>query len=142
MVGLFSIRHYLLAIDFGTSYALVILGILCLALSATLRFAIQRRFTIKTLSGLPEIAPDRYPRKLITDGIYSRVRHPRYVQFLVALMGYALIANHLASYIVVALWLPAIHLIVLLEEKELRDHFGEDYENYCRRVPRYIAKIR
>ena len=142
MVGLFSIRHYLLAIDFGTSYALVILGILCLALSATLRFAIQKRFTIKTLSGLPEIAPDRYPRKLITDGIYSRVRHPRYVQFLVALMGYALIANHLASYIVVALWLPAIHVIVLLEEKELHDHFGDVYENYCRLVPRYIPKMR
>jgi len=142
LVGLFSIRHYLLAIDFGTSYVLVILGILCLALSATVRFAIQKRFTIKTLLGLPEIAPDRYPRKLITDGIYSRVRHPRYVQFLVALTGYALIANHLASYIVVALWLPAIHVIVLLEEKELRDHFGDVYENYCRLVPRYIPKMR
>ena len=142
MVGLFSIRHYLLAIDFGTSYALVVLGILCLALSATMRFAIQKRFTIKTLLGLPEIAPDRYPRELITDGIYSRVRHPRYVQFFIALTGYALIANHLASYIVVALWLPAIHVIVLLEEKELRDHFGEVYENYCRRVPMYIPKMR
>jgi protein-S-isoprenylcysteine O-methyltransferase Ste14 len=142
MVGLFSIRHYFLAIDFGTSYALVVLGILCLALSATMRFAIQKRFTIKTLLGLPEIAPHRYPRELITDGIYSRVRHPRYVQFLIALTGYALIANHLASYIVVALWLPAIHVIVLLEEKELRDHFGEVYENYCRRVPMYIPKMR
>jgi protein-S-isoprenylcysteine O-methyltransferase Ste14 len=29
---------------------------------------------------------------------------------------------------------------VLLEERELRDRFGAEYEEYCRRVPRYIPK--
>jgi hypothetical protein len=33
-------------------------------------------------------------------------------QLLIALLGYALIANNLASYTVVALWLPAIHVIM------------------------------
>lgn len=142
MIGLFSIRQELLTTDFGTSYPLLIVGILCLVLAGALRFAIQKRLTMKILLGLPEIAPDRYPRALITDGIYARVRHPRYAQLLIALVGYALIANHLASYIVVALWLPAIHVIVALEEKELLEHFGESYANYCLRVPRFIPKIR
>ncbi len=142
MIGLFSIRQELLATDFGTSYPLLILGILFLALAGAMRVAIQKRLTIAILLGLPEIAPDRYPRALITDGIYARVRHPRYVQLLIALVGYALIANHLASYIVVALWLPAIHVIVSLEEKELLEHFGESYANYCLRVPRFIPRIR
>ena len=142
MIGLFSIRQELLTTDFGTSYPLLIVGILCLVLAGAMRFAIQRHLTMKILLGLPEIAPDRYPRALITDGIYARVRHPRYAQLLIALAGYALIANHLASYIVVALWLPAIHVIVALEEKELLEHFGESYANYCLRVPRFIPKIR
>jgi protein-S-isoprenylcysteine O-methyltransferase Ste14 len=142
MIGLFSIRQELLTTDFGTSYPLLIVGILCLVLAGAMRFAIQKRLTMKILLGLPEIAPDRYPRALITDGIYARVRHPRYAQLLIALVGYALIANHLASYIVVALWLPAIHVIVALEEKELLEHFGESYANYCLRVPRFIPKIR
>lgn len=141
MIGLFSIRHELLATDFGTSYPLLSLGILFLVLAGAMRLAIQKHLTIKALLGLPEIAPDRYRRALVTDGIYARVRHPRYVQLLIALAGYALIANHLASYIVVALWLPAIYVIVALEERELLEHFGEIYANYCRRVPRFIPKI-
>jgi protein-S-isoprenylcysteine O-methyltransferase Ste14 len=31
-----------------------------------------------------------------------------------------------------------MHIIVLLEEKELKERFGRGYEEYCRRVPRYI----
>ena len=141
LLGLFSIRHYLLAIDLGTNYLLIGLGVLCLALSGMMRFALHRHLTVSTLLGLPEIAPDRYPRTLVTEGIYGRIRHPRYVQFLIALIGYALIANYLASYFVVALWIPAIYVIVLLEERELRDHFGKVYEDYCRRVPKFIPRL-
>ena len=142
MVGLFSMRHFLLRIEYGTSYLLVALGLLCLTLAAIMRWAIQKNLTIKVLLGLPEIAPDRFPRALVTDGIYARMRHPRYVQLLIALAGYALIANYLASYLVVALWVPAIYLIALLEEKELRDHFGDIYQAYCRKVPRFLPKLR
>lgn len=141
LVGLFSIRHYLLTIDLGTNYLLIGLGVLCLALSGMMRFALHRHLTISTLLGLPEIAPDRYPRPLVTEGLYGRLRHPRYVQFLIALIGYALIANYLASYFVVALWIPAIYVIVLLEERELRDHFGKVYEDYCRRVPKFMPRL-
>jgi protein-S-isoprenylcysteine O-methyltransferase Ste14 len=142
LVGLFSMRHYLLATEFGTSYPLVVLGILCLVLSGTMRFVLQKHLTVKVLLGLPEIAPERYPRELLTEGLYARLRHPRYVQFLIALIGYALIANYLALYLVVALWFPGIMTIVLLEEKELRDHFGEAYDAYCRKVPRFIPNLR
>ncbi len=142
MVGLFSIRHYLLDIDYGTRTSFVLLGVLCLVLSGAMRFALQKQLTIKTLLGLPEIAPDRFPRKLITEGIYARMRHPRYVQLLVVLIGYALIANYLASYLAVALWVSGIYVIVLLEEKELRAHFGDVYVAYCRKVPRFVPKLR
>ncbi len=142
MVGLFSIRHDLLTTDFGTNYPLLTLGLLSLILSGMMRFAIQKHLSIKTLLGFPEISPDRFPRELITDGIYARMRHPRYVQLLIALIGYALIANYLASYLAMALWLFGIYVIVLLEEKELRKHFGSAYEEYCRKVPRFVPKLR
>jgi len=141
MVGLFSLRHFLLGIDYGTSYGLCALGLLLLILSGFLRFAIHKHLGIKTLLGFPEIAPDRFPRKLLTEGIYARVRHPRYVQFLIALIGYALIANYLAVYLAAALWVGGIYLIVLLEEKELRAHFGEPYDDYCRKVPRFLPRL-
>jgi protein-S-isoprenylcysteine O-methyltransferase Ste14 len=141
MVGLFSMRHFLLRIEYGTSYPLLGLGLGCLTLAAMIRWTIQKKLSIKVLLGLPEIAPDRFPRALVTDGIYARMRHPRYVQFLLAFIGYALIANYLAAYLVVALWVPGIYLIALLEEKELRDHFGDIYQAYCRKVPRFVPKL-
>jgi len=142
MIGLFSLRHFLLEIDYGTNYLLVALGLLFLILAGSLRFAIQRHVGIKTLLGFPEIAPERFSRKLITEGIYARMRHPRYVQLLIALIGYALIANYLAAYLAVALWVPGIYIIALLEEKELRAHFGDIYDAYCRKVPRFLPKPR
>lgn len=141
MVGLFSIRHYLLARDFGTNLPLIIVGCLLLLVSAWMGFAIHKQFGVKTLLGLPEIAPERFPRELVTEGIYARMRHPRYVQLLIAFLGYALIANHLAVYLIVGLWLPGIYIITVLEEKELRAHFDQAYEDYCRRVPRFLPKL-
>ena len=141
MVALFSLRHFLLSMDYGTDPLLIGLGLVFLMVSGWMRFAIHKKLTMNTLLGLPEIAPDRFPRPLITDGIYARMRHPRYVQFLIALFGYALITNYLAVYLVTALWVPGIYLIVLLEEKELRDHFGNVYEAYCRKVPRFLPKL-
>jgi len=142
MIGLFSLRHFLLGIDYGTSYGLVALGLLLLILSGSLRFAIHKHLDIKILLGFPEVAPDRFPRKLLTEGIYARMRHPRYVQLLIALIGYALIANYLAAYLAVALWVGGIDLIALLEEKELRAHFGDVYDEYCRKVPRFVPKLK
>jgi len=142
MIGLFSLRHFLMETDYGTNYLLMTLGVVLLIIAGSLRVKLHKHLDIRTLLGFPEIAPDRFPRPLITEGIYARMRHPRYVQLLIALIGYALIANYLAAYLAVALWVPGIHLIAILEEKELRAHFGNAYDEYCRKVPRFVPKLR
>lgn len=142
MIGLFSLRHFLLGIDYGTNYLFAALGVALLIIAGSLRLKLHKHLDLRTLVGFPEIAPDRFPRPLLTDGIYARVRHPRYVQLLIALAGYALIANYLAAYLAVALWVPGIYVIALLEEKELRAHFGDAYDDYCRKVPRFLPKLK
>jgi protein-S-isoprenylcysteine O-methyltransferase Ste14 len=32
-------------------------------------------------------------------------------------------------------------LVVYIEEPELRERFGESYEAYCRRVPRWLPRL-
>ena len=80
----------------------------------------------------------RYVLALLSEGIYGKIRHPRYVEALLWVLGYAFIANYLGLYLLFILSIPTVFLIVLLEERELRERFGTEYEDYCRRVPRFV----
>jgi protein-S-isoprenylcysteine O-methyltransferase Ste14 len=102
----------------------------------------RRRFlTQRILVGVPEISSADKGR-LITDGIYGRVRNPRYLELILLSFVYVAFANYSGVWLLYALTFPAIHLVVLLEERELRERFGAEYEEYCRRVPRYVPSRR
>jgi protein-S-isoprenylcysteine O-methyltransferase Ste14 len=59
---------------------------------------------------------------------------------VLGVFAYAAFSNYLGAYLVAAGTVPLLHLIVLLEERELRDRFGEEYEAYLTHVPRYIPR--
>ena len=138
MVGVFRARGALLEREYGTHVALVGLGVVCLIGGAMIARRRRRYLTFGVLAGIPELSPKPHSQKLLTEGIYGRIRHPRYVELMLWLLGYALIANYLALYIAVPVSLAALYLIVVLEERELRDRFGSQYEAYCRAVPRFL----
>jgi protein-S-isoprenylcysteine O-methyltransferase Ste14 len=70
------------------------------------------------------------------------MRHPRYVELSLFVLGYTLAANYLATYVLCAVMVPVLYAIVLLEERELRDRFGEAYEAYHKQVPRFVPRKR
>jgi protein-S-isoprenylcysteine O-methyltransferase Ste14 len=94
----------------------------------------------RTLVGVPEISKVDKGR-LLCEGIYARTRNPRYLEFLALSFVYVAFANYTGTWVLYALTFPAIHLVVLLEEAELRERFGAEYEEYCRRVPRYLPRL-
>jgi protein-S-isoprenylcysteine O-methyltransferase Ste14 len=159
----FLARDSLLGRDFGTHYVLLVPCILSLACGITIARRRKKHLRFGILSGVPELSEGDGGR-LLTEGIYASIRHPRYVEtvFIVIayalfanylrhpryvetvfiVIAYALFANYLGAYVVVALSFPAIYLIVLLEERELVERFGREYEDYCRRVPRFVPRLR
>ncbi len=137
-VGLFLVREPFLRIEFGTSIPLIGLALVTLGAAAAIYRKRRRYLTLKVMSGFPELSRSHYPGVLLTQGIYGKIRHPRYVELVLWISAYALIANYLAIYVLVALSVPTLYLIVLLEERELRERFGSAYEEYCRRTPRFI----
>ena len=141
IAGLYLIREPLLAIEYGTSYPLIGLAVICLAGSAIIAVKRRKQLTFGILAGLPELAPAGRGGKLLTEGMYAVIRHPRYVEVLLAVLGYALVANYLATHILFILCIPTVHLVVVLEERELRARFGVAYEEYCRRVPRFVPRL-
>ena len=140
VAGVFLLRKTLLAVDFGTNPVLIAVAVPMLAASIVLRRKISRHLRFSTLGGLPELAPESHPQPLLTEGIYSRIRHPRYVEALLVMASLALIANNLASYVNWIIGIPGVLLIVRIEEHELRDRFGAEYEAYCARVPRFVPR--
>ena len=139
--GLFSVRGLLLAREYGTQWPLVALSLPFLVTGAVIQRKRGKHLKFLTLAGVPEVDPARGSR-LITEGIYARIRHPRYVEFCLSITGWALFCNYLAVYLLAAGTLAAIYAIVLMEERELRERFGEKYVNYSRRVPRFLPRRR
>ena len=79
------------------------------------------------------------PRHLATTGPYRVVRNPIMVGELAVIWGEALFFSSLAVLLYAAAVTLAGHLVVIyIEEPELRERFGEQYDAYCRQVPRCL----
>jgi protein-S-isoprenylcysteine O-methyltransferase Ste14 len=141
MAGVWIFRETLLLLDLGTNVFTMILAGIAFGAAFLLKRRVVAQLKFARLAGIPELSKGKYPGKLLTEGIYSRVRNPRYVEAFLWVLAYALFANYLGAYIVVVLGLPLIFLVVRLEERELRERFGTAYEEYCRRVPRFVPKL-
>ncbi|MFQ5527313.1 MAG: methyltransferase family protein [Thermoanaerobaculia bacterium] len=133
-------RHRLLSVDLGTSYPLIGLAVVTAVGAGILAVKRRKYLTFRILAGVPELARGDDRGVLLRDGIYGVIRHPRYIEALLGVATYALFSNYLGLYVLLLLSLPALYLVVLLEERELRDRFGADYESYCRKVPRFLPR--
>jgi hypothetical protein len=141
MLGLYLGRDTLLGADLGTSIPLIVLAVACLVVAIVTAKKRSKYLTKAILTGIPELRREGSDcGTLLTEGIYGRIRHPRYVEILFWVAAYAFFANFLGLYALLVLSVPTIYLIVLLEERELRARFGEEYEEYCRRVPRFVPR--
>ena len=138
ILGLFAIRDALVLTDLGTSWIMV--GVAAVLIIPALWLAILRSkyLSFAILTGVPELDADGSGGKLLKEGIYAVIRHPRYVEIALGTLAYAAFANYLGGYILALLTIPGIHAVVVIEEKELAERFGEQYEAYRAGVPRYI----
>ena len=72
-------------------------------------------------------------------GPYRITRNPQTVACGIAVIGYALLWPSLHTFGWVILFSVIVHMMVLTEEEHLREIFGDEYVQYCARVPRYIG---
>jgi len=78
------------------------------------------------------------PRHLVTSGPYAVVRNPIMAGELAVIWGEAFLFGVLGLWVYAALITLLAHVLVSrIEEPELRERFGAEYGEYCRRVPRW-----
>lgn len=88
-------------------------------------------------------APIDAPKRLVVRGLYRYTRNPMYVGVLSVVLGLALLHRSVPLLLYAACVATAFQLfIVLYEERHLDQVFGEEYRAYCRRVPRWLPRLR
>jgi protein-S-isoprenylcysteine O-methyltransferase Ste14 len=138
---LWEFRKPLLGTDLGFQPLLLVLAVPAAVAGGIVARRRRRVLSERVRNGIPEVS-GKDKGRLVTEGIYAHTRNPRYIEMILFCLAYVAFANYSGPWVLFALLFPAIHLVVLLEERELRARFGGEYEEYCRRVPRYVPKRR
>src|SRR6266446_3796894 len=96
-----------------------------------------------SVKGLGTPAPIDAPINLVVNGLYRFVRNPMYVGVFLLIASRAILFWSFPLVLYLVLVATCVQLfIVLYEEPHLRKIFGEQYLDYCRRVPRWIPRFR
>jgi protein-S-isoprenylcysteine O-methyltransferase Ste14 len=113
------------------------LGVILFTIGGVLRiwpvFVLGHRF-----SGLVAIQPGH---TLVTNGVYSIIRHPSYLGLLVNSLGWALAFRSGIGVLLTALIIPPIVARIRAEERLLCERFGGEYGAYCARTSRLIPGL-
>ena len=88
-------------------------------------------------------APIDPPKELVVSGLYHYVRNPMYVGVFLVILGHFLwfgFLNLLIYAVVVGIVFHSF--VTLYEEPNLKNRFGAVYEDYLKRVPRWLPKFK
>jgi protein-S-isoprenylcysteine O-methyltransferase Ste14 len=95
-----------------------------------------------TRSGRGTLSPLDPPRQLVVRGLYRYVRNPMYLSVTVIAVGEIILAPSRALAIYWIIWFAWVNIFVIgYEEPALRRQFGPSYDEYTRRVRRWIPRF-
>ena len=127
-------RQELFRQDWPPAWSIVV-GVALLAVESWIFWRVNRDLGGAKLVGQTELSGGG---EVVHRGIYARIRHPRYVGSLIAILGACFLAGTRWMWTSAAVWSLLTLVAIAMEERELRARFGAAYEEYCRRVPRFL----
>jgi len=129
---------YLDGFDYNQNIILMAIGTVLLLVSLRLF-----RLTHKALGKMWSHSLDlREDHKLVTSGIYEKVRHPMYTAFWVwAIAAAFLLPNWVAGFSGIVGFGTLFFLRVGQEEEMMKAEFGEEYEAYIKRTKKVFPGI-
>jgi len=85
------------------------------------------------------IFPNQPARRVVEVGPYRHSRNPMYVGLTTAYLGFVLVENTPWPLVLLPLVLGVLWFAVIRrEERYLKEAFGDEYTDYCRRVRRWL----
>lgn len=88
-------------------------------------------------------APIDPPTELVAAGFYRYMRNPMYGGIFLILLGHFLWFKFISLIVYLVVVFVIVHsFVIFYEEPTLKRKFGEAYERYCERVPRWIPRMK
>ena len=129
------VLHFVKPITLLFPYPVNYIGLVFIASGAIINIVAERdlqRF------GAPFDAKGQ-PSRLVDKGLYRYSRNPNYLGIIFIAAGITIWVGSLSPWLVVAVLPFAIgRLYVCHEEQALMTRYGDDYQLYCQKVPRWL----
>lgn len=141
--GLFALYIPLTLLRSGPRIETGVISWLAIPLWLAGSLVVLRCFWDFTFKGRGTPVPMDPPRELVVTGFYRYVRNPIYAGVFLIFLGHFLWFGYWSLLMYTMLAFLGAHLfIVLYEEPTLKRKFGTSYEEYLKRVPRWIPRFR
>lgn len=116
---------------FSSGVVLIIIGLVVTLMASR----------VISVSTVADMRTDRQA-KLVTDGIYSRIRHPLYLATILLLLGLA--AVYPFDRVIVFSIALSVYVIIgaYFEERKLVIHYGQEYLEYRKQAGFMLPRIR
>lgn len=119
-----------------------VLGISLIVIGILINIIAVRHLKMARWNSAPVYGTSQEYNSLITEGIYSKIRHPSYVGQIILFLGCAVLLP--SPYIVTFSITYGMYIILLhvpIEESYMKKRFGTQYTQYATSVPRYIPRL-
>ena len=118
----------------------IFLSVLLLVIGATL--CLWTIYSFVRAKGSP--VPLNPPQRLVTTGLYSRVRNPMVAGWIIMMFGVGVLLDSLSLIFIFTPLFLLLNILYLktIEEKEMEKKFGQEYLKYRESVPMFIPRFR
>ncbi len=79
--------------------------------------------------------------KLVTTGIYAKMRHPQYSGIILVAIGFLIQWPTLITLVLFPFLVMMYYRLAMIEEKDVEEAFREEYGEYKKKVPAFIPKV-
>lgn len=103
---------------------------------------IVSQVAIKTLGKFFDRLTIKSDHRLVTDGIYSLIRHPIYTSYILLFLGFCIMLQSLwGSGLLLMVCVVWFGNRIAIEEQMLEERFGEEYQSYSQQTKRLFPYI-
>ena len=113
-------------------------GYMLAAIGTIIAVKSSKAISVNSFSGIRSAA---HEEKLVTTGLYSKVRHPLYAGIILIFLGYFIFSGSISAGTHLACLLAYLPIGIYFEEKNLVEKYGADYKNYRTEVPALVPKF-